>query len=110
MLPWHDWRQLGCPVVLIAVAVLALRPIPVVFALMRPLKFRAAEAAYLGWFGPVGVSALFYLTMEAERLGVQPGVLTARTFIVVASTVVHGLSSSPGLAAYRGANEAEGLT
>jgi NhaP-type Na+/H+ or K+/H+ antiporter len=64
----------------------------------------------LGWFGPVGVSALFYLTMEAERLGVQPEVLAAGTFIVVASTVVHGLGSSPGLAAYRRANEAEGRT
>lgn len=110
MLPWHAWRQLGWPVVLLAVAVLALRRLPVVFALMRPLKLRAADAAYLGWFGPVGVSALFYLTMEAERLGVQPDVLAAGTFIVVASTVAHGLSSSPGLAAYRRANEAEGRT
>ncbi len=77
---------------------------------MRPLKLRAPDAAYLGWFGAVGVSALFYLTMEAERLGATPDVLAAGTLIVVASTVVHGLSSSPGLAAYRQATETAGRT
>jgi hypothetical protein len=34
-----------------------------------------AEALYLGWFGPVGVSALFYLTFEAHRLGADETVL-----------------------------------
>ena len=101
MLPWHEWQELGWPVVLLAVAVLFLRRLPVVFALMRPLGLRVPDAAYLGWFGPVGVSALFYLTMEAERLGVKPDVLAAGTLIVVASTVAHGLTSAPGRAAYR---------
>ena len=101
MLPWYEWQLLGWPVVLLAVAVLALRRLPVVFALMRPLRLRAPDAAYLGWFGPIGVSALFYLTMEAARLGVKPDVLAAGTFLVVASTVAHGLTSSPGRAAYR---------
>lgn len=110
MLPWHEWGRLGWPVVLLAVAVLALRRLPVVFALMRPLGLRAPDAAYLGWFGPVGVSALFYLTLEAERVGVRPDVLAAGTLIVVASTVVHGLSSSPGLAAYRRATGTAGRT
>lgn len=101
MLPWRAWGELGWPVLLLAVAVLALRRLPVVFALMRPLKLAAADAAYLGWFGPVGASALFYLTMEAERLAVAPDVLAVGALIVVASTVVHGLTSSSGRAAYR---------
>jgi sodium/hydrogen antiporter len=107
MLPWQQWRELGWPVVLLAVAVLLLRRLPVLFALMRPLHLRAPDAAYLGWFGPVGVAAIFYLTMEAERLGVKPDVLAAGTLIVVASTVAHGLTSSPGRAAYRRVSRSE---
>lgn len=101
VLPWGEWERLGWPVVLLAVAVVALRRLPVVLALMRPLGLRAPDAAYVGWFGPVGVSAIFYLTMEVERLGVRPDVLAAGTLVVVVSTVVHGVTSSPGLAAYR---------
>lgn len=102
MLPWSEWQQLGWPVVLLALAVLVLRRLPVLFALMRPLGVRAPDAAYLGWFGPVGVSALFYLTLEAARLGAaHHELLAAGTFIVVASTVAHAVTSSPGRAAYR---------
>lgn len=104
MLPWAEWHRLGWPVVLLAVAVLLLRRLPVIFALMRPLRLGAADAAYLGWFGPVGVSAVFYLTMEADRLGVHADVLAAGTLVVVLSTVVHGLTSSPGRVAYRRAS------
>ncbi len=101
MLPWREWERLGWPVLLLSLAVLVLRRLPVVFALMRPLRLRAPDAAYLGWFGPVGVSAVFYLTLEAERLGVDPEVLAAGTLIVVVSTIAHGLTSSPGRAVYR---------
>ena len=103
MLPWHEWGQLGWPVAVLAIAVLVLRRLPVVLALMRPLRLKAPDAMYLGWFGPIGVSALFYLTMEADRLGMKPDVLAAGSLVVVASTVVHGISSAPGRAMYRSA-------
>lgn len=105
MLPWYEWSVLGWPVLVLAIAVLVLRRLPVLFALMRPLRVGAPDAAYLGWFGPVGVSALFYLTLEAERLGVKPDVLAAGTLIVVVSTVAHGLTTAPGRAAYRKATQ-----
>ncbi|MDP3967089.1 MAG: cation:proton antiporter [Nocardioides sp.] len=80
---------------------LLLRRVPVLLALARPLRLRLRDALYLGWFGPVGVSALFYLTLEAERMSVPPTVLAAGSLVVVASTVVHGLTAAPGRAAYR---------
>ncbi len=55
---------------------------------------------YLGWFGPVGVSALFYLTMEAERLGVDDAVLGAGTLVLTASTVAFGLTAAAGRKLY----------
>ncbi|MFH9299273.1 cation:proton antiporter [Streptomyces sp. NPDC017520] len=102
MLPWHSWGELGWwRGALLVLGALSLRRLPVLLALKRPLSLTWRDALFLGWFGPIGVSALFYLTMEAHRLGVDPTVLAAGTLVVVASTVVHGVTSAPGLALYR---------
>ncbi|MEI7032744.1 cation:proton antiporter [Streptomyces pratensis] len=102
MIPWEEWGELGWgPGLALVLGVLALRRLPVVLALKRPLSLRWRDALFLGWFGPIGVSALFYLTMEAHRLGPDPRVLAAGTLVVVASTVAHGVTTTPGLAAYR---------
>jgi NhaP-type Na+/H+ or K+/H+ antiporter len=100
-IPWTVWQQLGWPAVTLAVAVLLLRRVPVLLLLKRPLHLGWADALYLGWFGPVGVSAVFYLTLEAKELGLSHEVMGAGSMIVVASTVVHGLTSAPGRVLYR---------
>ena len=102
-LPWAAWADLGWRGVLLAVAVLLLRRLPVLLTLRRPLRLGWPDALYLGWFGPMGVSALFYLAMEAKRLGADPTVLAAGSLVVVASVVLHGITSAPGRAAYRAA-------
>ena len=58
-LPWQQWFDLGWRGVAMVFAVLVLRRIPIVLLLKRPLKLRLPDALYLGWFGPVGVAALF---------------------------------------------------
>ncbi|UZI27162.1 hypothetical protein [Streptomyces sp. VB1] len=80
---------------------------PEVLGGRRPAhRARGARAtARVLWFGPIGVSALFSLTLEAHRLGVDPTVLAAGALVVVAGTVVHGVTSAPGLALYRGLGE-----
>jgi sodium/hydrogen antiporter len=100
-LPWAAMADLGWRGVVLAVAVLLLRRLPVLVALRRPLRLGRPDAVHLGWFGPMGVSALFYLTLEAERLGADPTVLGAGSLVVVASVVVHGITAAPGRAAYR---------
>lgn len=100
MLPWQAWRDLGWGGALLVVAVLAVRRLPVVLALARPLRLRRRDAVYLGWFGPIGVSALFYLTLEAERTDVPVEVLAAGTLLIAASTLVHGVSATPGRRLY----------
>jgi len=99
--PWQAWADLGWRGPALLVAVLLLRRLPVLLALRRPLGLSWPDAAYLGWFGPIGVSALFYLTLEADRLALPAEVLAAGTLVVVGSTVAHGLSSSPGPVLYR---------
>jgi NhaP-type Na+/H+ or K+/H+ antiporter len=102
-LPWAAWGELGWRGVLLAVAVLLLRRVPVLLAIRRPLRLGLPDALHLGWFGPIGVSALFYLTLEAERLGADPVVLAAGSLVAAASVVVHGVTAAPGRALYRAA-------
>jgi NhaP-type Na+/H+ or K+/H+ antiporter len=105
-LPWAHWRGLGWGGVALVVAVLVFRRLPVLLLLKRPLRLGWADAAYLGWFGPIGVSALFYLTLEAKDLGLSGDVVAAGALVVAASTLVHGLTTSPGLVLYRRATAA----
>ncbi|SNR46225.1 cation:proton antiporter domain-containing protein [Blastococcus mobilis] len=102
-LPWEAWADLGWRGPVLAVAVLLLRRLPVLLALRRPLRLGWPDALYMGWFGPIGVSALFYLALEAKRLAVDPTVLAAGSLVVVASVVVHGVTAAPGRVAYRSA-------
>ncbi|KFG72930.1 sodium:proton exchanger [Streptomyces mutabilis] len=102
MIPWREWGELGWwRGILLVLGVLLVRRLPVLIALKGPLSLSWRDAVFLGWFGPIGVSALFYLTMEAHRLGVDPGVLAAGTLVIVASTAVHGVTTAPGLVLYR---------
>ena len=95
-IPWTTWAAIGWPGVVLAGAVLLLRRLPVVLVLRRPLGLSWADAAFMGWFGPIGVSAVFYLTLVADRIDVPDTVLGAGTMVVVASTLAHGVTSAPG--------------
>jgi NhaP-type Na+/H+ or K+/H+ antiporter len=107
-LPWSAWADLGWQGPALAVAVLLLRRLPVLLLLRRPLQLGVPDAVHLGWFGPIGVSALFYLAMEAERLGADATVLAAGTLVVAVSTLVHGVTAAPGRVLYRRAAARQG--
>lgn len=107
-LPWQLWSELGWRASVLVFAVLALRRIPIVLLLRRLLRLPLPDALYLGWFGPVGVSALFYLTLEAQRLGVDDAVLGAGTLVLAASTVAFGLSAAAGRRLYVAADRRAG--
>jgi sodium/hydrogen antiporter len=100
LLPWQAWWDLGWRGPVLAAAVLVLRRLPWVLLLRRPLGLSWAGAAYVGWFGPVGVSALLYLTLEAQRLGVDTTVLAAGVLVVVASTLLHAVTTPLGVRWY----------
>lgn len=99
-LPWEEWGDLGWRGVLLVVGILLLRRLPVLVLLHRPLRLRWPDTLFLGWFGPVGVSAIFYLTLEAERVGVDPTLVAAGTLVVAGSTVAHGLTVTIGRQLY----------
>jgi NhaP-type Na+/H+ or K+/H+ antiporter len=100
-LPWAQWRDLGWAAVVLPVAVLLLRRPPVLLALARPLGLRLRGTLFLGWFGPIGVSALFYLSFSEEEGVTDPRLWAVGTLVVAASTLAHGVSAAPGRRLYR---------
>ncbi|MGP4053208.1 cation:proton antiporter domain-containing protein [Mycobacterium sp. 4D054] len=100
-LPWHEWYEFGWPAMLLVLTVLTLRRLPIVLLIKRVLRLGAPDALYLGWFGPVGVSALFYLTLEADRLGANETVLAAGALVLACSTVAFGVTGVIGRGLYR---------
>ena len=99
-LPWQDWLSLGWSAALFAVGVILLRRLPFVLAMRRPLQMGRAEALWLGWFGPIGVAALYYLS-HAHEQGLHDGrVWAAGTLVVALSTLVHGVTAPLGRRAY----------
>jgi NhaP-type Na+/H+ or K+/H+ antiporter len=101
ILPWEQWVQAGWVAPALIVAVLLLRRLPAVFALRPLMKPMASvpDSVFLGWFGPIGVAALYYACVAARRSAIDE-VWTLATLVVAASIVIHGFTATPGTLAY----------
>lgn len=96
MLPWDEWNSLGWRAAALAVAVLLLRRLPLFLVLagrLSPLP-RLADALFLGWFGPIGVAAVFYAGLAMRRAGVHDAWSVA-SLLACASIAAHGLTATP---------------
>lgn len=100
VLPWGQWAAWGLPAVAFVLAVLLVRRLPVVLALHRPLRLARHDAVFTGWFGPVGVSAVFYLAHTVHEGVTDPRVFAAGTLAIAVSVVVFGLTATPGRRLY----------
>ena len=105
VLPWAAWGDLGAGALLFPLAVLLLRRPPIVLALARLLGLRLRDAVFTGWFGPIGVSAVFYLAHSLHEGVKDPRLFAAGTLVVVASTAAHGITALPGRKLYARAAE-----
>ncbi|KAH7370737.1 Sodium/hydrogen exchanger family-domain-containing protein [Rhexocercosporidium sp. MPI-PUGE-AT-0058] len=94
--------------IFLGVLILLLRRLPVVFAMHKFIHQieEKRQAIFVGFFGPIGVSAIFYLYIslefletitvdgiqreDAERLGET--IMIVVWFLAICSIVVHGLS------------------
>ncbi|WP_265110544.1 cation:proton antiporter [Halosolutus halophilus] len=95
-LPVEQWLALGWAGVALAAGVLLLRRVPMMVMFSRfvePIDEKRG-ALFAGWFGPIGVAAIFY-AMVADRL-VGQGIVWGATSLVIASSVlVHGITATP---------------
>ncbi|HWG85731.1 MAG TPA: cation:proton antiporter [Deinococcales bacterium] len=96
MAPIPEWLALGWPGLVLAAAVVALRRLPYVIAARRllPQLPRGRDVLFLGWFGPIGVSAMFYAMLALRRTD-EPVVWVAGSLAVFVSIIVHGASATP---------------
>lgn len=96
VLPWQEWLQLGWKGLLVASAVLLLRRLPAI-VLLSPLITRlksVPDVLFVGWFGPIGVAALYYAHFALHRTDIRE-VWVVSSLIVVASILAHGISATP---------------
>jgi NhaP-type Na+/H+ or K+/H+ antiporter len=100
ILPWGEWQRLGWSAVFIVLAILVFRRLPMVLALspwLHPAISGRREALFMGWFGPIGISALFYATLDlpSRAGGVSlAAVWPVTSLIIFASVVAHGASAT----------------
>jgi len=96
-LPWHGWAAMGWWKLLgLAIALLLFRRLPAILFLsrwIRPLHNRS-EALFVGWFGPMGVAAIYYAGYTLRRVGMEE-IWFICSFIICVSIVAHGLTSTP---------------
>ncbi len=80
----------------LVVAVLLLRRVSAVL-LLKPLVGqipRWDEALFIGWFGPMGVGALYFAAVAEKETGL-PQVWSVTTLLVAISIVVHDVTATP---------------
>ncbi|HVL34773.1 MAG TPA: cation:proton antiporter [Burkholderiales bacterium] len=96
VLPWAQWQALGWPALAFAVAVLLLRRLPAVLLVARftPDLVHRRDRLFAGWFGPLGIAALFYAVLAVERTG-QEIVWTVASLAIAASVLAHGITAAP---------------
>ena len=95
-IPWAAWIALGWQGLLLAVLILLLRRPPIVLALagkLEPLRIRR-DALFTAWFGPIGVSALFYAMLAEQQTGLTR-IWPVASLLLCASLVAHGFSATP---------------
>jgi NhaP-type Na+/H+ or K+/H+ antiporter len=91
VIPWDAWLAFGWRGVVLVVAILLLRRLPMVLALrpaIRPLD-RTGATLFVGWFGPIGIAAVFYATIAVHRTGIEI-VWPVVSLIVAGSVLAHG--------------------
>ena len=95
-IPWQGWADLGWGGPVLVAAVLLLRRLPAVL-LLGPLigtLSGRSDALFLGWFGPIGVAALYYATLSERVAGVKEA-WTVGSLVICASIFAHGLTAAP---------------
>ncbi|WP_417787497.1 cation:proton antiporter [Stutzerimonas xanthomarina] len=95
-LPLHEWAALGWPLLAFALLVLLLRRPPAVMSLSATWRnaLNLRDSLYLGWFGPLGIAAIYYAALAHSHLH-DPLYWHAASALIFASIMIHGVSAAP---------------
>ncbi len=95
-LPWGEWAALGWKGPVLAALILLLRRPPwvLLFSGRVPGMRGARDGLFAGWFGPVGVAALYYAALSEKLVGLEEAWVVG-SLVISASVLVHGVSAAP---------------
>lgn len=101
ILPWSEWEALGLSGLAFVAWVLLLRRPPVAALALAPTDTDGRSVAFLAWFGPLGVAAIYYATY-VERFAPADGekIFAAATLAIFASVLVHSITATPAVRMY----------
>lgn len=108
-LPWEAFAHNGWSLFGLALAVLLLRRPPGFWLLTRamPQMRKPRDRAFVSWFGPIGVAALFYAMLSLKH-GAADTVWHAAAAVILASAVVHGITATIGTKTYAREEDEDG--
>lgn len=107
MLPWSEWAMRSWPFVLFCLAAVALRRPLTVLILAPFLGLPRRDDLFIGWFGPIGVAALYY-ALHAKEMLHDPELWVLASGVVTMSVLAHGITSGPGVQLYSKAAPSKG--
>jgi len=96
VLPWTEWLNLGWEAVAFILGILLLRRLPlwiVAGRILRPVQ-SIRDSLLLGWFGPIGIAAIYYACLANHEVG-DGLIWPAASLAVAASVLVHGSTATP---------------
>ena len=98
ILPFSEWAALGVPGLLFAAWVLLLRRPPVAPIALAGTDTDRRSKAFLAWFGPLGVAAIYYATfIERFPIAESETIFAAASLAICMSVVVHSITATPGV-------------
>jgi NhaP-type Na+/H+ or K+/H+ antiporter len=96
VIPWQQWIALGWSAILLPSAVILLRRLPALLVTGRWIgQIKSFPDRLLaGWFGPIGVAAIYYATYAVRQTQHQ-NMWVVTSLVIFVSLVVYGISDVP---------------
>ncbi|WP_414621315.1 cation:proton antiporter [Calothrix sp. CCY 0018] len=96
VIPWSEWLALGWNGLFLVLAILAFRRLPALLLLNRfiPQTNGLKDALFMGWFGPIGVAAIYYANFAVHKTGIDE-IWYVVSLCVAGSVLVHGVTAVP---------------
>ncbi|WWC99766.1 hypothetical protein V866_006671 [Kwoniella sp. B9012] len=113
IIPWADFSRYSLSpwrLVVLGILIMLLRRLPWVWALSRwiPALKTTRESVFAGFFGPIGVGAVFYVQValdvipeDGTREHLRQVLLPVVYFLVLTSVVVHGITIPIGKGGFK---------
>ncbi|GAA5904888.1 uncharacterized protein JCM6883_004900 [Sporobolomyces salmoneus] len=102
LMPWSEFNTeylVPWKLFLLAVCILAFRRLPFLLAIHRgiPALPDFKQSLFAGWFGPIGVSAVYYAilaidTLPQDRVVLRQVIVPVVLLMAMCSTIVHGVT------------------